>query len=153
MLSIAHCPSLFFLHSSPSIPVFPSTHPSLRIIELNGGQSPLTYKRFQTLISRMEPVEMPAEVITADVMGACTTPISDDHDDKFGVPSLEELGRHRPLVSRSRFPLSSFLNMNILIFPVQYKYGMKEKSCGIATRITIFCIYNFSCSRLVFPLI
>lgn len=40
---------------------------------------------------------MPAEVITADVIGACTTPISDDHDDKFGVPSLEELGRCHPL--------------------------------------------------------
>uniref|UniRef100_A0AAY4BMH4 Cryptochrome-1 n=1 Tax=Denticeps clupeoides TaxID=299321 RepID=A0AAY4BMH4_9TELE len=63
-----------------------------KIIELNGGQSPLTYKRFQSLISRMDAVEMPAETITADVMGRCTTPISDDHDDKFGVPSLEELG-------------------------------------------------------------
>lgn len=63
-----------------------------RIIELNGGQSPLTYKRFQTLISRMEPVEVPAESITAEIMGKCTTPLSDDHDDKFGVPSLEELG-------------------------------------------------------------
>lgn len=66
-------------------------HPC-RIIELNGGQSPLTYKRFQTLISRMEAVEGPAEFITAEVMGKCTTPVSDDHDDKFGVPSLEELG-------------------------------------------------------------
>uniref|UniRef100_A0A8C8DLK2 Cryptochrome-1 n=1 Tax=Oryzias sinensis TaxID=183150 RepID=A0A8C8DLK2_9TELE len=63
-----------------------------RIIELNGGQSPLTYKRFQTLISRMDPVEMPVEAITAEVMGKCTTPLSDDHDEKFGVPSLEELG-------------------------------------------------------------
>lgn len=65
---------------------------SVRIIELNGGQSPLTYKRFQTLISRMEAVETPAEAITAEVMGSCTTPVSDDHDEKFGVPSLEELG-------------------------------------------------------------
>ncbi|KAI4905827.1 hypothetical protein NFI96_001462 [Prochilodus magdalenae] len=63
-----------------------------KIIELNGGQSPLTYKRFQTLISRMEAVETPAEAITAEVMGSCTTPLSDDHDEKFGVPSLEELG-------------------------------------------------------------
>ncbi|XP_028307179.1 cryptochrome-1-like [Gouania willdenowi] len=63
-----------------------------RIIELNGGQSPLTYKRFQTLISRMDAVELPADSITADVMGKCKTPLSDDHDDKFGVPSLEELG-------------------------------------------------------------
>lgn len=63
-----------------------------RIIELNGGQSPLTYKRFQTLISRMDPVEISAETITAEVIGKCVTPISEDHDDKFGVPSLEELG-------------------------------------------------------------
>lgn len=64
-----------------------------RIIELNGGQSPLTYKRFQTLISRMDAVEVPAESITAEIMGKCTTPLSEDHDDKFGVPSLEELGK------------------------------------------------------------
>ncbi|KAI1893142.1 hypothetical protein AGOR_G00140870 [Albula goreensis] len=30
-----------------------------RVIELNGGQPPLTYKRFQTLISRMDPPEPP----------------------------------------------------------------------------------------------
>ncbi|XP_041110949.1 cryptochrome-1 isoform X2 [Polyodon spathula] len=63
-----------------------------RIIELNGGQPPLTYKRFQTLISRMETLETPVESITVEVMGKCMTPVSDDHDDKFGVPSLEELG-------------------------------------------------------------
>lgn len=71
----------------------PSPAESLcRIIELNGGQSPLTYKRFQSLISCMEAVETPAEPITAEVMAKCATPVSDDHDDKFGVPSLEELG-------------------------------------------------------------
>nr|XP_020469336.1 cryptochrome-1-like isoform X1 [Monopterus albus] len=63
-----------------------------KIIELNGGQSPLTYKRFQSLISCMDAVEVPAESITAEIMGKCTTPLSEDHDDKFGVPSLEELG-------------------------------------------------------------
>ncbi|CAM4475112.1 cryptochrome-1 [Caretta caretta] len=63
-----------------------------KIIELNGGQPPLTYKRFQTLISRMEPLEMPVETITAEVMEKCTSPVSDDHDEKYGVPSLEELG-------------------------------------------------------------
>ncbi|NXP71993.1 CRY1 protein, partial [Ramphastos sulfuratus] len=63
-----------------------------KIIELNGGQPPLTYKRFQTLISRMEPLEMPVETITPEVMAKCSTPVSDDHDEKYGVPSLEELG-------------------------------------------------------------
>ncbi|MED6281278.1 Cryptochrome-1, partial [Characodon lateralis] len=62
-----------------------------QIIELNGGQPPLTYKRFQAIINRMDAVELPAETITADIMKNCITLVSDDHDDKFGVPSLEEL--------------------------------------------------------------
>ncbi|XP_036390047.1 cryptochrome-1-like [Megalops cyprinoides] len=63
-----------------------------RVIELNGGQPPLTYKRFQTLISRMEPPELPVEPLSEAVMGRCITPVSDDHAEKYGVPSLEELG-------------------------------------------------------------
>ncbi|KAM8979096.1 cryptochrome-1 isoform 2-T2 [Sarcophilus harrisii] len=63
-----------------------------KIIELNGGQPPLTYKRFQTLISKMEPLATPVETITPEVMLKCVTPLSDEHDEKYGVPSLEELG-------------------------------------------------------------
>ncbi|XP_008281376.1 cryptochrome-1-like [Stegastes partitus] len=63
-----------------------------KIIELNGGQPPLTYKRFQTLISRLDPPEMPVETLSDTLMGRCVTPISEDHGDKYGVPSLEELG-------------------------------------------------------------
>ncbi|MGH0173089.1 UNVERIFIED_CONTAM: hypothetical protein FKN15_064421 [Acipenser sinensis] len=63
-----------------------------RISELNGGQPPLTYKRFQTLVSRMEPPELPVEPLSVAFMGGCVTPVSDDHSDKYGVPSLEELG-------------------------------------------------------------
>uniref|UniRef100_A0A4W4ER79 Photolyase/cryptochrome alpha/beta domain-containing protein n=1 Tax=Electrophorus electricus TaxID=8005 RepID=A0A4W4ER79_ELEEL len=63
-----------------------------KIIELNGGQPPLTYKRFQTLVSRMDPPEMPVETLSSTLMGCCITPISEDHGDKYGVPSLEELG-------------------------------------------------------------
>ncbi|KAG9334486.1 hypothetical protein JZ751_007569 [Albula glossodonta] len=62
------------------------------VIELNGGQPPLTYKRFQTLISRMDPPEPPVEPLSDAFMGRCVTPISDDHAEKYGVPSLEELG-------------------------------------------------------------
>ncbi|KAF3860806.1 hypothetical protein F7725_001061 [Dissostichus mawsoni] len=63
-----------------------------KIIELNGGQPPLTYKRFQTLISRMDPPEMPVETLSDALMGRCVTPVSEDHGEKYGVPSLEELG-------------------------------------------------------------
>lgn len=67
----------------------PSFH---RIIELNGGQPPLTYKRFQTLISRLDPPELPVDALSDGLMGRCVTPVSEDHGDKYGVPSLEELG-------------------------------------------------------------
>lgn len=71
----------------------PALCPSLyRIIELNGGQPPLTYKRFQTLISRLDPPELPVEALSDSLMGRCVTPVSEDHGDKYGVPSLEELG-------------------------------------------------------------
>ncbi|KAK9967075.1 hypothetical protein ABG768_001492 [Culter alburnus] len=63
-----------------------------RIIELNGGQPPLTYKRFQTLVSGMEPPEPPLDPPTQELMGNCMTPVSDDHGEKYGVPLLEELG-------------------------------------------------------------
>uniref|UniRef100_A0A8B9H5K8 Cryptochrome circadian regulator 3b n=1 Tax=Astyanax mexicanus TaxID=7994 RepID=A0A8B9H5K8_ASTMX len=63
-----------------------------KIIELNGGQPPLTYKRFQTLVSGMDPPDAPLEPLTLELMGSCTTPVSANHQDKYGVPALEELG-------------------------------------------------------------
>lgn len=81
--------------------VTPALCPSLhRIIELNGGQPPLTYKRFQTLISRLDPPELPVEALSDSLMGRCITPVSEDHGDKYGVPSLEELGEE-PLKPKS----------------------------------------------------
>lgn len=35
---------------------------------------------------------MPVETLSANLMGRCVTPISEDHGEKYGVPSLEELG-------------------------------------------------------------
>lgn len=35
---------------------------------------------------------MPVETLSGNLMGRCVTPISEDHGEKFGVPSLEELG-------------------------------------------------------------
>ncbi|XP_074127596.1 cryptochrome-1 isoform X5 [Sminthopsis crassicaudata] len=40
----------------------------------------------------MEPLATPVETITPEVMLKCVTPLSDEHDEKYGVPSLEELG-------------------------------------------------------------
>lgn len=54
----------------------------------------------------MDPVEVPAESITAEIMGKCTTPLSEDHDDKYGVPSLEELGEWKQGLKHSTSPPS-----------------------------------------------
>ncbi|KAM9753732.1 cryptochrome-1b [Menidia menidia] len=75
-----------------------------RIIELNAGQPPLTYKRFLTLITRMDAVELPTETITSEIIQNCVTPTRDDHDDKFGVPSLEELGFETEGLSTAVWP-------------------------------------------------
>ncbi|KAI4887744.1 hypothetical protein NFI96_017181 [Prochilodus magdalenae] len=63
-----------------------------KIIQLNGGQPPLTYKRFQTLVSSMDPPEAPLQPLTLELMGSCTTPVSENHQERYGVPALEELG-------------------------------------------------------------
>ena len=43
-------------------------------------------------MSRMDPLEKPMDTLSPKVMGACRTPLWDDHDERYGVPSLEELG-------------------------------------------------------------
>uniref|UniRef100_A0A182PS74 Photolyase/cryptochrome alpha/beta domain-containing protein n=1 Tax=Anopheles epiroticus TaxID=199890 RepID=A0A182PS74_9DIPT len=63
-----------------------------RIIEKNGGRAPLTYHQFQAIIASMDAPPQPEASITLDVIGSANTPQYDDHDDKYGVPTLEELG-------------------------------------------------------------
>ncbi|XP_032759636.1 cryptochrome-2 [Rattus rattus] len=63
-----------------------------RIIELNGQKPPLTYKRFQALISRMELPKKPVGAVSSQHMENCRAEIQENHDDTYGVPSLEELG-------------------------------------------------------------
>lgn len=110
-----------------------------RIIELNGGQPPLTYKRFQTLISRLDPPEMPVEMLTDTLMGRCVTPISEDHGDKYGVPSLEELGEKSNTLTRKqpqRWP-TAFLVVEtpIRISMYLFIHALKPKPNNKQTKI------------------
>ncbi|KAF4523712.1 Cryptochrome 2 [Ephemera danica] len=61
-----------------------------KILEKNGGKAPLTYYQFQNVVASMDPPPEPEH--TVDSFGDTNTPVSDDHDEKYGVPSLEELG-------------------------------------------------------------
>ncbi|XP_046393096.1 cryptochrome-1-like isoform X1 [Ischnura elegans] len=62
------------------------------IISKNAGKPPLTYHQFQKVVASMDRPECAAPPITAPFVGSAYTPVLDDHDDKYGVPTLEELG-------------------------------------------------------------
>ena len=64
----------------------------IRIVEMNNGSPPLTFKRFQALVNRLELPMKPLPTITQEQMGSCRTKIADNHDEHYSVPSLEELG-------------------------------------------------------------
>ncbi|XP_056243242.1 cryptochrome-2 [Seriola aureovittata] len=63
-----------------------------RIIEMNNNSPPLTFKRFQTIVSRLELPRRPLLPITQQQMEKCHTKIADNHDQLYSIPSLEELG-------------------------------------------------------------
>jgi len=63
-----------------------------KIIEKNNGSAPLTYKQFQRIIDGIDPPAKPVPTLTPQMLGSAFTPLEDDHDEKFGVPTLEELG-------------------------------------------------------------
>jgi len=63
-----------------------------KIIERNNGKPPLTYKQFQRIIDSMEPPPKPVPTLTPQMLVSATTPVTEDHDERYGVPSLEELG-------------------------------------------------------------
>lgn len=63
-----------------------------KIIDKNGGKPPLTYKSFQNILMTMDLPPLPMSTITLDDLETKYTPLTDDHDEKYGVPSLEELG-------------------------------------------------------------
>ncbi|XP_029952419.1 cryptochrome-2 isoform X2 [Salarias fasciatus] len=63
-----------------------------RIIEMNNNSPPLTFKRFQTIVSRLELPRRPLPTITQQQMDTCRTDIAADHDKLYSIPSLEELG-------------------------------------------------------------
>ncbi|XP_060784235.1 cryptochrome-2 [Neoarius graeffei] len=63
-----------------------------RIIELNNNNPPLTFKRFQAIVSRLELPKKPLPTVTPEQMASCSTQLSENHDEHYAVPSLEELG-------------------------------------------------------------
>ncbi|KAF4094369.1 hypothetical protein AMELA_G00014260 [Ameiurus melas] len=67
-----------------------------RIIEMNSNNPPLTFKRFQAIVSRLELPRKPLSTITPEQMASCSAQLSENHDEHYRVPSLEELGFKTP---------------------------------------------------------
>ena len=63
-----------------------------RIISENNGIPPLTFKRFQSILSKLDSPDKPEDPVTADTVGKAKSQTTDEHDEKYGVPTLEELG-------------------------------------------------------------
>ena len=42
----------------------------------------------------MDLPKKPEDPVTTETVGKATTPVGSDHDEKYGVPSLEELGMY-----------------------------------------------------------
>lgn len=72
-----------------------------KIIEKNGGTPPLTYKKLCTIVSSMGTPSKPIPTIDKKTFDGCTTPLGDDEDGKYQVPTLEELGIEMPEESSS----------------------------------------------------
>lgn len=61
-------------------------------MEKNGNRTPLTYNQFQCIIEQMGPPPDASNGI--ELLQTVTTPINDaDHDERYGVPTLHQLGR------------------------------------------------------------
>ncbi|XP_066565674.1 cryptochrome circadian regulator 5 [Amia ocellicauda] len=64
-----------------------------RIIVENNGKAPLTYNRLQALLKTLGGPKRPVPRPTLEDMKGTCTPFSEQHDEEFGVPTLEELGQ------------------------------------------------------------
>ncbi|XP_013384158.1 cryptochrome-1-like isoform X1 [Lingula anatina] len=62
-----------------------------KVIARNGGSAPLTYQRFQTVLSQLGAPPRTAETLTSEHLKGCITPVTADHDQDYGVPTLKDL--------------------------------------------------------------
>ncbi len=68
-----------------------------RVLSKNDGKAPLTFKRFQSIVSSLETTPTPVSPVDYSSLGGARTPVGDDHDDQYGVPTLQELGEQLAL--------------------------------------------------------
>lgn len=63
----------------------------IRYIENNGGNTPVSLKEFQEVVSSLGKPELPVEDVEVRHFQNCTTPNFELMNDNFEVPELEDL--------------------------------------------------------------
>ncbi|XP_075046564.1 cryptochrome-1-like isoform X2 [Mixophyes fleayi] len=64
-----------------------------RVIAENNGKPPLTYVRLQTVLASIGPPKRPCHAPTIETVTDCRTPWKASYEEKYGIPTLEELGQ------------------------------------------------------------
>ncbi|KAL8572787.1 hypothetical protein ACOMHN_024963 [Nucella lapillus] len=64
-----------------------------KTIAKNGGSPPLTYQSLQKLLSRLGSPPTPVSPLSKQLLKDCKTPVAENHEDMYGVPSLADLGK------------------------------------------------------------
>ena len=90
----------------------------------NEGKAPATYRQFIKLVSSMKPPPTPVPHVSAKIKNCGITPISEDHDDLWSVPTLSELGFDTDHVPPPKWPggkqkyicFEKFCEINILVY-------------------------------------
>uniref|UniRef100_A0A3B3VPN8 Cryptochrome circadian regulator 5 n=2 Tax=Poecilia latipinna TaxID=48699 RepID=A0A3B3VPN8_9TELE len=75
-----------------------------RIIEENNGKPPLTYKRLQAIVQNLGPPKKPIPAPTLENMRDVKTPGSQKYEDKYRIPTLEELRLDSQFLGEELFP-------------------------------------------------
>ncbi|XP_022247971.1 cryptochrome-2-like isoform X1 [Limulus polyphemus] len=63
-----------------------------RLVMKNNGSAPHTYQAMLTMLKKIGPPPKP--VASLDSLKGCSTPVEENHDEKYNVPDLKELGIH-----------------------------------------------------------
>ncbi|XP_076320919.1 (6-4)-photolyase isoform X2 [Tachypleus tridentatus] len=61
-----------------------------RLVMENNGSAPHTYQALLTMLKRIGPPPKP--VASFDSLKDCSTPVEENHDEKYNVPDLKDLG-------------------------------------------------------------
>lgn len=60
------------------------------------GRAPQLFDEFMELASQKGRPQMPVPKVTRKLFGSCVTPVGRDHNQQYGVPTLEEMGFQKP---------------------------------------------------------